>query len=542
MAKLHTSFAGPAMPVSQVDQDIDRFITAHADRNFDEVLEEENRWQVFFQLTDLRAGLFGWYEMPPDADVLEIGAGFGALTGILCEKAAHVTVTERALFRARAITKRYADYTNLDVYAGDLPDLHFVRKYDVIVLTGFLSIVGDGSSDEEPYISYLKSLQAYLKSDGRILIAVDNRFGLKYFCGARDPYRHEPFGELSGAQGKGHLFTHHELSDIVRAAGYSQQKFYYPLPDYRIPQVVYTDAHLPGSDLHERLIPYDPSADTRVLPESELYDDILANGAFPFMANSFFVECGNGAEFCPVEYAVITADRGPQSSVVTSVIGHKKVCKKPLSAAGSGAIESLANNMAALAERGLETVPCRLEGDTLVMPYVEVPTLASYLQHLNSHDKDKVLAIFDRLWASILQSSAPAPDADNALLYMAEGADWGVILRQAYMEMMPMNTFYDDGKLIFFDQEFMRENYPAKYPMFRAVYYSYGYLDSIVSLDELKERYGLTGVWEALVNEEQEFIAATRRYNVYHQFYSWADMDRSRMLKNRQILKIIGNE
>ena len=88
----------------------------------------------------------------------------------------------------------------------------------------------------------------------------------------------------------------------------------------------------------------------------------------------------------------------------------------------------------------------------------------------------------------------------------------------------------------------MRENYPAKYPMFRAVYYSYGYLDSIVSLDELKERYGLTGVWEALVNEEQEFIAATRRYNVYHQFYSWADMDRSRMLKNRQILKIIGNE
>ena len=51
-----------------------------------------------------------------------------------------------------------------------------------------MSIVGDGSSDEEPYISYLKSLQAYLKSDGRILIAVDNRFGLKYFCGAKLEY------------------------------------------------------------------------------------------------------------------------------------------------------------------------------------------------------------------------------------------------------------------------------------------------------------------------------------------------------------------
>ena len=93
------------MPVSQVDQDIDRFITAHPDRNFDKVLEEEERWSVFFQLTDLRAGLFGWYEMPPDADVLEIGSGFGALTGVLCEHAAHVTATERSLFRARAIAK-----------------------------------------------------------------------------------------------------------------------------------------------------------------------------------------------------------------------------------------------------------------------------------------------------------------------------------------------------------------------------------------------------------------------------------------------------
>ncbi len=531
------------MPVSQVDQDIDRFITAHPDRNFDKVLEEEDRWSVFFQLTDLRAGLFGWYEMPPEADVLEIGAGFGALTGILCEKAAHVTVTERSLFRARAITKRYADCNNLDVYAGDLQDLHFVRKYDVIILTGFLSIVGAGGSDEAPYVAYLKSLQNYMKPSGRLLLAVDNRFGLKYFCGARDPYRQEPFGELSGVQGRGHLFSRKEMEHIVQTAGFARQKFYYPLPDYRLPQVVYTDEHLPGCDLHELLTPYDPSADTRVLPESELYDDILANDAFAFMANSFLVECGgNGADLCPVEYAVITADRGPKRSVVTSMTGHEEVWKKPLTKAGAGAIQTLAQHMAALAERGLDIVPCQLKNNALRMPYVKAPLLTSYLQHLADGEKEKVLAIFDRLWAAILQSSPPAPDGDNALAYLAEGADWGVILRQAYIDMVPMNIFYEDGKLIFFNQECVRENYPAKYPMFRAVYHSYAYLDSIVSLDELKERYNLKRVWEPLVNEEQEFIAATRRYNVYHQFYSWADMDRSRMLKNRQILKIIGNE
>lgn len=76
--------------------------------------------RCFFSLPICARVFLGGTKCRPDADVLEIGAGFGALTGILCEKAAPVTVTERALFRARAITKRYADYTNLDVYAGDL--------------------------------------------------------------------------------------------------------------------------------------------------------------------------------------------------------------------------------------------------------------------------------------------------------------------------------------------------------------------------------------------------------------------------------------
>jgi len=37
-------------------------------------------------------------------------------------------------------------------------------------------------------------------------------------------------------------------------------------------------------------------------------------------------------------------------------------------------------------------------------------------------------------------------------------------------------------------------------------------------------------------------VADWRRYDVYHQFYDWAEMDPRRMVKNRQILRIIGNE
>ncbi|MFC2469112.1 MAG: hypothetical protein ACFNWY_02840, partial [Negativicutes bacterium] len=65
MAKLHTNFTGPTKLVPQVDQDIDRYITAHPDGNFDEVLKADDRWPVFYHLSDMRAGLLGWYDLSP---------------------------------------------------------------------------------------------------------------------------------------------------------------------------------------------------------------------------------------------------------------------------------------------------------------------------------------------------------------------------------------------------------------------------------------------------------------------------------------------
>ena len=90
MARLHTQFVKASNPVSQVEQDIDHYITVHSDGVYDEVLTADSRWEVFFHLSEMRWALFGWYDMPKNADVLEIGCGFGALTGVLAERAAHV--------------------------------------------------------------------------------------------------------------------------------------------------------------------------------------------------------------------------------------------------------------------------------------------------------------------------------------------------------------------------------------------------------------------------------------------------------------------
>ena len=221
MARLHDTFVKTSTPVSQVEQDIDHYITVHPDGVYDEVLTADNRWEVFFHLSDMRQALFGWYDMPKNADVLEIGCGFGALTGVLAERSAHVAALDISLFRARACAKRWAMKDNIDVYAGRLRDIPFSQRFDVITLVDVLPRAAGGKRPLSPYASYLKSLLAYLKPQGRLLFAMDNRLGLKYICGARDPYSDELFGQLPETSGEGRLFTKAELVEILSEAGFA---------------------------------------------------------------------------------------------------------------------------------------------------------------------------------------------------------------------------------------------------------------------------------------------------------------------------------
>lgn len=70
--------------------------------------------------------------------------------------------------------------------------------------------------------------------------------------------------------------------------GLKDKKFYYPLPDYKLPQLIYTDDFLPEKNLKERLIPYYSRNDTLVAVESELYDEIFGNQVFPFFQIPFW--------------------------------------------------------------------------------------------------------------------------------------------------------------------------------------------------------------------------------------------------------------
>ena len=88
---------------TKTDRLVMDYLEAETKDYYDEEIAQEPDFQVWYQLSSLRTGLFSWYPFKEDAQVLEIGAGFGGLTGLLCSRCAGVTASERSPYRASAI-------------------------------------------------------------------------------------------------------------------------------------------------------------------------------------------------------------------------------------------------------------------------------------------------------------------------------------------------------------------------------------------------------------------------------------------------------
>lgn len=543
MAVLHNQYSRNGENASVIDADIRKYIQTNGTDDYEAVIRSDNRWEVFFHLSDLRTGLFSWYDFKPGSSLLEIGGGFGALTGLFCRKCAQVTVVEKSLFRAEAICERYNAEERLTVYAGSIADLEFTEQFDYIVLAGELETAGEGSRNPEVYAAYLKRILPLLKPSGILLLAVENRYGLKYFCGAAEPYTRVPFAGINRYTGskEGRCFAKQELIELLADCGVKMPKFYYPLPDYKLPQLIYSDAYLPEKNLNERLIPYYLDGKTLLANELELYNDVISNQVFTFFANSYLLECGSEEAGCSVIYAALSTDRGREKAFATTITKKRIVRKTPLFAEGKVHARLLCEHSNDLNGHGVPVVPHEWDGEAVQMPFVVADTLSNHLKKLVSEDQTEFINIIDRLYQMILRSSEPAAKEENVFLReFKQPLDWGPVLKKAYLELIPLNCFYHPPNFFFFDQEYVRENYPAKYILFRALHYMYAFAphtERYVPLQLLKEKYGLAELWDIFVEEENgNFLREVRKRETYRQFYRWAAVDAGQIKRNASLL------
>jgi 2-polyprenyl-3-methyl-5-hydroxy-6-metoxy-1,4-benzoquinol methylase len=275
------------------DGDIENEIAEIVKNNSDytEILSKDDRWPILYHLSPLRRNLLEWYEFKEDANILEIGAGCGALTGLFCEKAKEVVAIELSKRRAEVIASRYKENTNLEIIAGNISNIKFTKRFDYITLIGVLEYAGKYYSSNSPYFDFLLSIKKLLKPDGVLIIAIENKFGIKYWAGAREDHNGSFFSGLENYVENKEIitFSKDELKELINCAGFNKINYYYPMPDYKLPIQLFSDARTPST---EEMVGYFPNYDNdriKLFNEKLVYNNLIKNNKYDFFANSFLV-------------------------------------------------------------------------------------------------------------------------------------------------------------------------------------------------------------------------------------------------------------
>ena len=264
-------------------------------QEFMAVLARDDRWPLLYHLSPERRNLLEWYPFRRDAALLEIGAGCGALTGLFAERVAQVTAVELSAKRSRIIERRYADILNLEIMAGNFTDMVFDRAFDYVTLIGVLEYARTFIQTPDPYGKLLSRIAAVLKPGGVLIVAVENRLGLKYFAGARDDHTGRQFDGIEGyPAGSPETFTRNELGQLLHIGGFAEQMFYYPHPDYKLPAEIFSDACLPAANHMLADAPNYDQERLKLFSEQRAWATIIRDGKFPQFANSFLVLAARG--------------------------------------------------------------------------------------------------------------------------------------------------------------------------------------------------------------------------------------------------------
>ena len=286
--------------VSENEKKLEEIVSGSVESEYNQKIAQEKNWAVLFSLSHIRWNAVEWLPIRKTDQVLEIGAGTGALTGILAEKAGSVTCMEENPENCKINAIRNQNRDGIEIYTGAYGEIapHLEKKYDWIFLVGAFETAGSIMPGVNPHRDLLKSAKELLAPGGRMVVTSQNRLGLRYFAGCREDYTGEYFSGVEGytEDSPGKTFSRPELEKTIRAAGLTYMKFYYPYPDYRLPMTIYSDEHLPKvGELWDNLRNFDQER-YLMFDEAKAFDQIIEDGLFSVFSNSFLVVVQKEAE------------------------------------------------------------------------------------------------------------------------------------------------------------------------------------------------------------------------------------------------------
>ncbi len=412
----------------EVEDELLDIVKNYSPIEYRRIIEERAKWPVLYHLSPLRENIVDWVPMDKDAKVLEVGAGCGAITGNLAKKAGSVTCIDLSRKRSTINAYRHKDCDNVTIHVGNFMDIEpeLPNDFDFIYFIGVFEYGQSYTGTARPYEDLLKMMLRHLKKDGRIIIAIENRLGLKYFAGCREDHLGTYFSGIEDyAQGGGvRTFTREGLENIFRACEVKDYSFYYPYPDYKFMTALYSDGRLPmPGELSENNRNFDRDR-MSLFDEKQAFDAVIKDGLFPVFSNSYAAVIGAAFD---IKYAKYSNDRSPEYEIRTEICmdeeGKKIVKKHALSNEAIEHIKSMETAYTDLKQRfeggKLEVNKCSLceDGKSAQFEFVEGLTLEEILDGcLERNEIDKFHALFKE-YLERISYHEEMPVADYDLIF-----------------------------------------------------------------------------------------------------------------------------
>lgn len=447
--------------------------------SYDELPQEEVSFPIIYHFSAMRENILNWYPFKEGASVLDIGAGCGAITGLLCRRAARVVVAELSKRRASINYARHKEYDNLCIMVGNLNDMEFEEKFDYIVLNGVFEYAMSFTDGDTPYETFLQNMGRFLKEDGRFLIAIENRLGLKYFAGAPEDHTDRYFVGLENYPGVDNVrtFSKKELKELLKKSGFPSAKFYYPYPDYKFPREIFTDETLAANGFGK---PYRSLDGKRILlfNESEAAHSLAAEGVADIFANSFLVEAGRAKQEQQEEilYVKSNSERRKEFQILTKIIrkdGEKIIRKEPLCAAAEPFVRQIIANGAVPYGTDYVNLPAEAVDGALEYAFVEGQTMFDQIQMLTDHgDTEGIVQLLREFYETCFVNKYDARGyADEKFLELFGSGgrkESCACVRPANLDLICDNVYLEKDRKLVIDYEWIFDTaVPVDFIMWR---------------------------------------------------------------------------
>lgn len=300
-------------------------------------------WPTEYHLSATRANLLRALDLSGVKRVLELGCGCGSITRYLGEQTNLIVDSiEGSPTRAALAALRCRELTNVSISTANFNQVDFPPDYyDLVLFVGVTEYAGrfsERATDQEALQDLLSLGNRATTPEGVVLVAIENRLGLKYLQGAcEDHYAIPDVGLENYPHSTGiRTYSKIEWNQLIKAAGFNACDYIYPFPDYKVPTLLVSDTALndkalTGGDelrdclanVHSRDYVADFDMERR---EAFLWHGLLEAGTLAEHANSFLLLMSDSVvklkqmnDFSIAEYTVPTLDYLESDHLTTKV-------------------------------------------------------------------------------------------------------------------------------------------------------------------------------------------------------------------------------